>query len=190
MKRTLAVLALTGSLAMISGGAAMATTYPAPPPGVAVSDGTVTPGAAVTFSGFGFTPGERVRITVTLNGLPGAAGGVGSRSVPTKIVLPAEALTLSVVADAEGKFSTPVTLLEAGTYTLTAVGEASGRTQSATVTAASTQGTVASASDGNLPETGADSNLYLWGGVGGAALALGIASVVIVRKKANAEEAA
>lgn len=189
MKRTLAVLALTGSLAMLGGGAAMATeTYPAPAVGVAVSDGTVVTGEAVTFSGSGFTPGEKVRITVTLNGTPGAAGGVGTRSVPTRIVLSTEVTALETVAAADGKFSVPVTLSEAGVYTLTATGETSGRTQSATVTVAAPQAQLASTSSNNLAQTGADSSLYLWGGVGGAALIAGAASLVIVRKKAQAAE--
>jgi LPXTG-motif cell wall-anchored protein len=80
--------------------------------------------------------------------------------------------------------------LEAGTYTLTAVGETSGRTQSATVTAASPQAASVSAAEDSLPETGAGANLYLWGGIGAAALLLGTTSVVIVRKKAKTEETA
>jgi LPXTG-motif cell wall-anchored protein len=194
MKRTLAILALTGSLAMLSGGAAMATTYPPQPPGVGVSDGTITPGKALVFSGKGFKPGERVIVNVSpvgragsAPGITGSAPGLGGRSVPTKI-MPVEITELETVADSEGNFSLPVTLSEAGVYTLTATGETSGLTHSATVTvveAATPAATIKK--NGGLAETGANSDLYLWGGIGAAALIAGATSVVVVRRKTARE---
>lgn len=195
MKRTLAVLALTGSLAMLSGGAAMATTYPAPPPGVTVSDGTVAPGEEFTFSGTGFTPGEDVVVTVTDEGSGGGGGAVGTRSISLKIVMPAEVATFAAVADAEGKFDLPIELSEEGVYTITATGETSGRTQSTVVTVAAAEvSTTVTDNDteagGDLADTGADSNLLLWGGIGAVALIAGATSVVIVRRRSNVAETA
>lgn len=194
MKRTLAVLALTGSLAMLSGGAAMATTYPAPPPGVTVSAGTVAPGEEFIFSGTGFTPGEEVDVTVTDEGTSGGGGAVGARSVSLKITLPSEVATFTAVADAEGKFTLPITLSEPGVYTITATGQDSGRVQSTMITVAEDQTLTTTTTEkgtdaDGLADTGADSNLLLWGGIGAVALIAGATSVIIVRKRAVEETA-
>jgi len=190
MKRALAVLALTGSMAVLGGGAAMAAdNYPAPSTTASVSSGTVAPGEAVTFSGTGFTPGEQINISVVSSGASGGTA-TGSRSVPVRIVLPAETTTLKTVADAKGSFSTQITLTAAGTYTLTATGATSGHSVSSTVVVAAPVVQLASAQqNGNLAQTGMDSSLALWGGIGATALALGVTSVALARNKAKTEDA-
>jgi hypothetical protein len=58
MKKTLAALALAGSIALVGSAPAMAATYPALPPAAGVSDGTVGPGETFTFTAQGFLAGE------------------------------------------------------------------------------------------------------------------------------------
>ncbi len=106
-----------------------------------VSDGTVAPGEAVTFSGAGFTPGEEVDVTVEEISTPQAMGasfsGGASMAVPAKINLPFGIVgTFATTANADGVFSLPITLDATGTYKLTAVGRTSGNTVSSTVTVA------------------------------------------------------
>jgi hypothetical protein len=191
MKRVLSTAALAGVLVLAGGGAAVAATYPAPVPGVAVSDGTVQPGEPFTFSGTGFTPGEQINITAT-NEAPvaGVAGGGGAGRAGTSVglILPLEVKTASVTADAKGAFSTQITLTETGTYTITATGAESGRTQTATVTV--TEPVVADVADGSnsagagLADTGA-AGLFIWGAAGIAALGAGAVTVISVRRKAG-----
>ena len=66
MKKTLAALALAGSIALVGSAPAMAATYPALPPAVGVSDGTPAPGQTFVFTAQGFLPGETVTITITV----------------------------------------------------------------------------------------------------------------------------
>lgn len=188
MKRILSAVALSGLVALMGAGGAQATTYPAPAPAVAVSDGTVTPGETITFSGTGFTPGETVEITVSNEGQgTGSGSGAGrpGASVGT-IVLPMEVKTSTVVADASGKFSTQVTLNETGTYTLTAKGLTSGKTQTTVVTVVASQAAAgSSATPDNLANTGVE-NLVLWGAAGLGGVAFGTASLLKVRRNARA----
>jgi len=67
MRKSLAALTLAGSIALLGAVPAVANNanYPAPNTSVAVSDASVAPGEAFTFSGTGFTPGEGITITVT-----------------------------------------------------------------------------------------------------------------------------
>ncbi|SLK17050.1 LPXTG cell wall anchor domain-containing protein [Arthrobacter sp. P2b] len=212
MKKTFAALALAGSLALI--GSAPATAqglYPVIPPQAAVSDGTVGPGEAFTFSGQGPFRGERLTIRVTPGNAPAAGGAniAGGTSFSSKIGVFVEAQTLSAQADSEGKFSVPVTIREAGSYLLTATSDVSGYTVgpvrvvvapgfanggAAGANAGGNNGTPASAALANsgstLAATGADSGLVLWTVVGAGALAAGAASVVVVRRRAKAEAAA
>ena len=204
MKKSIAAITLAGALALTGAGSAMAETYPAPPQGGTVSDGTVAPGEAVTFSGGGMAPGETVDVTVEEIGTPQALGasfsGGASMAVPAKINLPFGIVgTFATTADANGNFSLPITLNATGTYKLTAVGRTSGNTVSSTVTVAgaavtgagTTSGTGTDASSANnLADTGADASLVLWSLVGAGALAAGAASVVVVRRRAKAEAAA
>ncbi|WP_350002679.1 LPXTG cell wall anchor domain-containing protein [Pseudarthrobacter sp. WHRI 8279] len=200
MKKTLAALALAGSIALI-GSPAVAAEYPALPPQAAVSDGTVGPGENFVFRGQGFLAGESLTITVT-PGNPPAAGGAniaGGTSFAAKIPVFAAPQTLSATADAQGAFSLPISISEAGTYSLTATGNTSGVTVGpVTVTVAAslanTGGNAGGAPLANtgsgLANTGADSGLVLWTLVGAGALAAGATSVVVVRRRAKAEVAA
>ena len=204
MKKSIAALALAGTIALTGAAPALAT-YPAPGTGTGtVSDGTVTPGEVFTFSGTGFLAGELITITVTLTSTPQALGGGFSggaaMSVPSKITVLAAPQTFTTTAAADGSFAFPLSLSEPGTYTLTAVGDTSGHkvTQSVTVVEAAGTGagtgTGLSNTGGNtaagLANTGADSSLVLWSLVGGGALVAGAASVVVVRRRANAEATA
>jgi hypothetical protein len=89
MKKSIAALALAGTIALTGTAPAMAATYPAPPANSAVSDGVVGPGETFTFSGRGFLAGERLIIRVTPGARPASTGasiaGGASRSVPSKI---------------------------------------------------------------------------------------------------------
>ncbi|WP_395398631.1 LPXTG cell wall anchor domain-containing protein [Arthrobacter sp. UC242_113] len=209
MKKSIAALALAGTIALAGTAPAFATTnnYPAPGTGTGtVTDGTVTPGQVFTFSGTGFLAGETITITVTLTVAPQALGGGFSggaaMSVPSKITVLAAPQTFTTTAAADGSFAFPLSLSEPGTYTLTAVGNTSGHkvTQSVTVVEAAGTGTGLSNTGGNgaglantgagLANTGADSSLVLWSLVGAGALAAGAASVVVVRRRANAEASA
>lgn len=194
MKKTLAALALAGSITLT--GAISAQAYVSPQPSATVSDATVAPGEQFIFSGQGMAPNEPVTITVTPVDAAGPAAG--SQSVAAKISIFQAPQTLSTTANAQGAFSLPIAISEAGTYSLTATGNISGNTVGpVTVTVAaslaSTGGDAAAplASTGSgLANTGADSGLILWTLVGAGALAAGATSVVVVRRRANAEVAA
>lgn len=218
MKKFIATVALAGSIALIGAGAAAAVTpapYPAPSTGTTVSQTVVTPGGTIVLTvARGFQPGETIRITVTFNGVTRAVGGNvngggASRAVPAVISLPSQTMPepFTVTANAEGGFSTPVTLgTEEGDYTITAVGLTSGYTVSQIVTVAASAdgqpaGSQADANSGAGPQadavsgaglanTGADGGLALWSLVGAGALALGVTSVVVVRRRAAAEAVA
>ena len=199
MKKTLAALALAGSIALIGSAPAMAATYPALPPQAAVSDGTVGPGESFVFRGQGFLAGEGLTITVTPGQAPASNGAGLGRSVAVKIPVFQAPQTLSATADAKGAFSLPISISEAGTYSLTATGNTSGVTVGpVTVTVAASlantggaaAGSAPLANTGGLANTGADSGLILWTLVGAGALAAGATSVVVVRRRAKAEVAA
>ncbi|WP_045729389.1 LPXTG cell wall anchor domain-containing protein [Pseudarthrobacter chlorophenolicus] len=201
MKKTLAALALAGSIALIGSAPAMAATYPALPPQAAVSDGTVGPGETFVFRGQGFLAGESLTIRVTPGQAPASNGAniAGGRSVAARISVVTEAQTLKTTADAQGAFSLPIAINEAGTYSLTATGDVSGVTVgpiTVTVAAslANTGGNAGGAPLANtgsgLANTGADSGLVLWTLVGAGALAAGATSVVVVRRRAKSEATA
>jgi LPXTG-motif cell wall-anchored protein len=203
MKKSLAALTLAGSIALVGAVPAVATNYPAPNSGVAVSDASVAPGEAFTFSGTGFTPGEGITITVTPTGTPAASGGsvsAGSLSISGRI--PLAPSTLGAVADSNGAFATPIIIDTPGAYALTATGNKSGHTVGPVTVVVG--GTALSNTGGNsatgtglantggvpLANTGADSSLILWSIVGAGALAAGTASVVVARRRAKNTEAA
>lgn len=199
MKKSIAALALAGTFALTAAVPAVAVNapYPAPRANSAVSDGVVGPGESFTFSGRGFLAGERLIIRVTPGARPASTGasiaGGPSRSVPSKINVVLAAQEFSATADANGAFAFPLTLSESGVYTLTATGVTSGKVATQTVTvegaAADLSNSGANAGAG-LANTGADSSLILWSLVGGGALVAGAASVVVVRRRANAEASA
>lgn len=202
MKKSIAALALAGTIALTGTAPAMAANYPAPPANAAVSDGVVGPGEAFTFSGRGFLAGEQLIIRVT-PGTPPASNGAsianGSRSVPSKINVVMAAQEFRATADAAGAFAYPLTISDSGVYTLTATGVTSGKVATQTITVAGTaagssttggSGTGLANTGAGLANTGADSSLVLWSLVGGGALAAGAASVIVVRRRANAEASA
>lgn len=192
MKKTLAALALAGSIVLVGSAPAMATTYPALPPAAGVSDGTVAPGQTFAFTAQGFRPGETVTITITVTAT--GAANAGGTAVSAKIPVFQAPQTLSATADAQGKISVPLTINEAGTYSITATGNTSGITVGPVVVkvAASLANTGGAplANTGGLASTGVDSGLVLWTLVGAGALAAGATSVVVVRRRAKAEAAA
>lgn len=189
MKKTASALVIAGSLAFFGAGAANAVDrYPAPAPGV-VSDATVAPGATVTFGGSGFTPGEAVRVDVDYSNTPVVVPGTGVNGV---IILAELINSFTTTADAQGVFSAPVTLGEAGTYTLTATGLTSGKTITSVVSvdpafandgSGSGDGNGDSNGDDDLADTGADSSMLLWGAAGILVLGVGVASVAGARRK-------
>lgn len=206
MKKTLAALVLAASLALIGTAPAVAANYPAIPPQAAVSDGTVGPGEQFIFSGQGPFQGQSLTINVT-PGNPPASGGAniaGGTSFSSKISVFIEAQSFATQADAQGKFSVPVTIREEGTYFLTATSNVSGYTvgpvrvvvdasfSSSGAPLANTGGAPLANTGGGaaLANTGADSGLILWTLVGAGALAAGAASVVVVRRRAKTEAAA
>ena len=209
MKKSIAALALVGTIVLTGTAPAMAVNnnnYPAPPANAAVSDGVVGLGETFTFSGRGFLAGERLIIRVTPGARPASTGasiaGGASRSVPSKIdVMAAVAQEFSTTADSNGAFAFPLTISESGVYTLTATGVTSGKVATQTITvegaAADLSNTggdsgagLANTGGTGLANTGADSSLVLWSLVGGGALVAGAASVVVVRRRANAEASA
>lgn len=193
MKKSLAALALAGSIALVGTTPAMAATYPPLPPQAAVSDGVVGPGETFVFRGQGFRAGERLIIRVT-PGQPPAASGAnisGGRSVAARISVVTEAQTLETTADAQGAFSLPIAINEPGTYSLTAEGTQSGVVVGpVTVTVAASLANTGGAPLANtggapLANTGADASLLLWGAAGVGALGLGAAGVIIARRNKN-----
>lgn len=200
MKKSLAALALAGSIALIGAVPAVAAQYPADRAVVAVTNASPGPGETFTFRGRAayFFNNEPLSITVTPTGAPAAAGGGvsnGSRTVSGKITLPLASQTFSTTTAADGSFAFPLSISETGTYTLTATGLTSGRTATAVVTVegaglANTGGAPLANTGAGLANTGADASLVLWSLVGAGALAAGATSVVVVRRRAKAEAAA
>ena len=198
MKKTLAALALAGSIALIGSAPAMAATYPPLPPQAAVSDGTVGPGESFVFRGQGFLAGETLTITVTPGNPPAASGAniAGGTSFSAKIPVFLAPQTFSATADAQGAVAFPLSLSTAGSYSITATGNTSGVTVGPVTvvvdpTFASSGAPLATTGGGaGLANTGADSGLVLWTIVGAGALAAGAASVVVVRRRAKTEAAA
>jgi LPXTG-motif cell wall-anchored protein len=200
LKKSLAALALAGTIALVGSAPAMAVNYPAPAPGT-VSGSIVTPGATITFSGTGFKPGEVIHISIVITA-PGGPQGAAAPGAGAAVMAVGSSLSLAptevnTTADANGAFAVPVTLTEAGTYQLTAVGAQSGHTVTATVVAAApaalaNTGGAALANTGGvgLANTGVDSSLILWGLVGAGALVAGTTSVVVARRRAKNETAA
>lgn len=195
MKKALAALALAGSLALVGTAPAMATTYPASEPAATVDDAAVAPGEQFTFSGGGMNANEPVDVTVTES--DSAAPAAGSQSVGSKINVLLAPQTFSTTANAEGKFSLPLTISESGTYSITATGRISGTTVGPVIVQVDPRfaeggagASLANTGGAPLANTGADSGLILWTLVGAGALAAGAASVVVVRRRAKTEAAA
>lgn len=188
LKKTLATIALAATLSGLGAGVAQANEgYPAPASPSTVSQGSVEAGESVTFAGSGFTAGEDIIITVEAAPSISVQAGAGSagRSVAFRVSLaPSQ---LSTVADAAGKFSVEVMLSEAGTYTLTAKGAASGVTVSNTVVALAPRVVAEEAVQGALANTGLDSRLVALGFLGGVIVAAGTVSIVVAKRGKIAE---
>lgn len=203
MKKTLAALALAGSLALVGTAPAIAANYPPIPPQAAVSDGTVGPGETFVFRGRGPFVGESLTITVTPGNPPAASGAtIGGTTVSAKIPVFQAPQTLAAQADAEGNFSVPIAITEAGTYLITATGNTTGLSVGPVTVVvdpsfasngaplSNTGGAPLANTGAGLANTGADSGLILWTLVGAGAVAAGAASVVVVRRRAKNEVAA
>lgn len=208
MKKTVAALAVAGTLAFVGAGAAQAATPTALPAyngngnGGGVSDGTVAPGQVVVFSSERgiFNRDEILDVVADLtpaNPSPGGFGAGGPGRAGTAlggpIVLNAVVLTDTVRADANGNFSYSIQFQEEGVYKLTATGRESGESVTARVVVNSAFATagkpaVTTASvNGGLANTGIDSAMFLWGAAGLGALGLGAGSIVVARRRAGAE---
>ena len=192
MKKSIAALALAGTIALAGTAPAVAATYPAPgnESGL-VSDGTIARGESITFSASGYIAGETINITFQRTG--GKKNSEGERPAPSNF---------SVVADRTGAFSTSITFTDGGKYTISAVGATSGTTRSAAVVVNSGNGggngkgnsglaavSSVSAAGTATGQGGTDSNVVLWSLVGAGALAASAASVAVVRRRAKDAEA-
>lgn len=186
MKKILTAIALAGSIVLT--GAVSAQAYVSPAPSAAVSDGTPAPGETFVFSGTGMLPNEPVTVTVTA--VDAVAPAAGSQSVATKINIFRATQSFSTTANAQGAFSVPLSINEAGAYSILATGNISGNQVgpvTVVVAAALSDGNTSASTGGSLAATGADSGLILWTLVGAGALATGAASVVVVRRRAKTE---
>jgi LPXTG-motif cell wall-anchored protein len=205
LKKSIAALALAGTIALAGAVPAMATNrYPAGDQGEQgqVDNGNIEEGEQFNFSGEGFDANEPIEVEVEQIDGPQAIGGSfaggASMAVSGKIQVALAPQTFSTRADANGHFSLPLSISNGGTYRLTATGLTSGHKVVATVTVKAAAGTGAGLSNtgGNttaaagLANTGADSSLILWSLIGGGALVAGAASVVVVRRRANADASA
>lgn len=191
MKKTFAVIALAGSIALIGAAPSVAANYPPLPSQAAVSDGTVGPGEDFVFRGQGMHAGEPLTITVTPGANPAATGASiagGSQTVSGKIKLPMATQTFSTVADAQGRFSIALSIDTPGTYALTATGNNSDITVGPVfVTVVGAAAPLAGTGATPLANTGADASLLLWGAAGIGVLGLGAGAVVVTRRRAKAE---
>jgi hypothetical protein len=172
---------------LIAPAAAHAETYPVEPPASTISDGTVSDGGMVTFSGKGFLPYERISITIGYGGSDSAAamrdqpaGGF----VLAALNLP-ELAKMTVTADGQGAFSVQVPLSQAGTATLLATGLTSGVvvTAKVKVLASGDKNTNNNASSGGgLPTTGpGGAPLLVAVGGGAGAVLIGGALILLAR---------
>ena len=136
LHRIIGLLVAVATAVLVAPAAAFADPYPAESPPGSVSDGTVSPGGTVTFSGRGFLPFERISIVITVAGPDTPAAFRGNSAggfVPAAVQLPRR-WTLVVTADRNGEFSVQVPLSQVGTATLVATGLTSGVTVTAYVT--------------------------------------------------------
>ncbi len=163
------LLLTAAAVTLFAASPASAVEYPPAPPAT-VSDGTVTPGGTVTFSGSGYEPFERVNIFVQYNG--GARRLIGY-----------------TFADADGNWTFEATLTQAGEATLTSVGVESGMSDSVDVAVAGGGGDGAGDGDsGSLPTTGVSGTLMsvaIYGG-GAAVLVGGMLFLLTRRRKTTA----
>jgi hypothetical protein len=134
---------------------------------VAPGGGTVAPGGTTTLA-YEFAPLETVTFTLTGENAQGATLAAVKTVVNSKVLVKD--------ANAEGDVTVTVTLPSnaTGSYTLTAVGEASGAASPVTLTAVA-----GAAGGGGLPATGVDSASLMGVWIGGGVLLLGGLAVTV-----------
>jgi hypothetical protein len=120
-------IAVTVGVALSAPGAALAEPYPLGAPDLAVSAATVSAGGSVELTGQGYGAEETVNIDVVY---AAALGGPSSGLAHAAFAL---APVASTQTDAEGNWSTTITLTQAGVATITATGAESGVSQTQTV---------------------------------------------------------
>jgi hypothetical protein len=115
-----------------------ASSYPAQSPLLTVSAGSVNVGSSVTVTGSGFDAGESVDLSVTYAPSSHALGASGPQAQPAAFSLRHDAArvvsAVHVVASKDGRFSTQLSLSQAGNATITATGEQSHVSLTAAVT--------------------------------------------------------
>ncbi|GAB2683790.1 LPXTG cell wall anchor domain-containing protein [Thalassiella azotivora] len=163
-RRITAILAL--ALATVLGLASASHSYPAPPSDTGVvSDGTVAPGEAFTFSADGFRAGSTVRIEV-----------LGT------------SYAQSTTANEDGEVAARISLTESGTYTIQASGVApdgSARVVTASVRVVAGAGGGAGSGD-ELPRTGSSTATQVWAGLGLLGLGAGMVALTVARRRQGA----
>lgn len=169
--RTIVPLLLAALAVGLPATAASADEYPPPPPALSATPGTVIAGSTVTVTGINFGPNDLVTLTVSTNtnAAPAPADAV---YVP---VAYSAAAQVTVQADANGSFTTFLTLHTPGLATITAVGDPSGRTASTTVR-------VLPVGKG-LPVTGTSTNYAGLALAGSAVAAIGVLLMVLARSR-------
>jgi hypothetical protein len=189
--RIVGLLFATAVAILIAPAVAHAEPYPDQPPDSSVSEGTVSDGGAVTFSGKGFLPGETISIEVHYGGSDSTAA-LSDRAtggfVLASVALP-RAASFEVTASSDGTFSTPVTLTQTGTATLVATGLTSGVTVTSTVLVTVSEGNNGDNSAGGgktLPTTGGSGRTMafeIFGGVGAVLLGAGLVWLTMARRR-------
>jgi len=176
LTRLLVPIAIAAVATVLTPAAANAQDYPPTGPTVTVSDSTVVVGDTVEVEGTGFAPGETISITVEYGPIAmGVPRGARSFVPPTR-----KDDASSVRADKDGDFRTKVTLTQVGRAVITATGETSKRSGSASVLVLSSRS--------ELPTTGTDGGSYLRVAVAGAAaLVAGLALVAVARRRRRTE---
>jgi hypothetical protein len=163
--------------------------YPAEPPASTVSDGEVSDGDSVVFSGKGFLPFEKISIEVSYGGSDSTAALKDSSGGFVLAALPAQQRrAITVTATAEGTFSIRLKLSELGDVVLVATGLTSGVTVQENVVVVDSSGSDDNGDDtsagGALPTTGSDGTVLtytLYGGFG--AILLGAGAIWLARTR-------
>ncbi|HWH00668.1 MAG TPA: hypothetical protein VNV66_15415 [Pilimelia sp.] len=140
--RFIVPLLAAAAATLMAPAAASAEPYPAPPPAATVSVSTTAVGGSVVFTATGFIVGEDVDIDVTYEATDSGAAYTGRGAVVLAraaaahdvLALPVpRAVVKTVQADDSGTVSTALSLTRVGTAVITATGQQSGVSVSATV---------------------------------------------------------
>jgi LPXTG-motif cell wall-anchored protein len=169
--RTIVPLLLAALTVGLPATAASADEYPPPPPTLTATPGTVIVGSTVTVTGTNYGPNDLVTLFVSTdaNAAPAPAD---AEYVP---VAYSAAARVQVQADANGSFTTFLTLHQVGLATITGVGSPSGRSASTTVR-------VLPLAKG-LPVTGPSTNYAGLALAGSAVAAVGVLLLVLARSR-------